>query len=173
ETADILAKIESAGSDIAAQIAFTKTYQEVGMHAPAWLSLRECVMRQKVNGITLTCACDAEVYVDPMFGKVIANLIDNAVRHGERVTKITVSCEPGPEGLVITVADNGAGVADELKEKIFERGFGKHTGFGLFLVREILAITGITIRETGVPGKGARFEMVVPEGGFRGIESNK
>ena len=36
--------------------------------------------------------------------------------------------------------------------------------FGLYLMREILAITGITIRETGEPGKGARFEMVVPKG---------
>jgi K+-sensing histidine kinase KdpD len=40
----------------------------------------------------------------------------------------------------------------------------KHTGFGLYLMREILDITGITITETGEPGKGARFEMVVPKG---------
>jgi hypothetical protein len=34
---------------------------------------------------------------------------------------------------------------------------------GLFLSREILSITGITIRETGEPGNGARFEMLVPK----------
>jgi hypothetical protein len=32
------------------------------------------------------------------------------------------------------------------------------------LIREILALTGIEIRETGEPGSGARFEIVVPEG---------
>jgi len=39
----------------------------------------------------------------------------------------------------------------------------------LIFVREILAITGITIRETGEPGKGARFEITVPKGGYRFI----
>jgi signal transduction histidine kinase len=68
---------------------------------------------------------------------------------------------------VIAVADDGIGVPAELKEKIFEKGYGKHTGFGLFLAREILAITGITIQETGTFGKGAVFAITVPEGSFR------
>ena len=55
----------------------------------------------------------------------------------------------------------------EEKEVIFERGVGKNTGLGLFLAREILALTGIAVRETGVPGRGARFELVVPPGAFR------
>ena len=38
---------------------------------------------------------------------------------------------------------------------------------GLFLTREILGITGITIEETGEPGKGARFEMLIPKGMYR------
>jgi len=38
---------------------------------------------------------------------------------------------------------------------------------GLFFIREILDITGITITETGEPGKGARFEMKVPNGMWR------
>jgi len=37
----------------------------------------------------------------------------------------------------------------------------------LFLSQEILSITGITITETGEPGKGARFEITVPKGGYR------
>jgi signal transduction histidine kinase len=63
--------------------------------------------------------------------------------------------------------DNGVGVPEEEKEKIFQREFGKHTGYGLFLAREILGITGFFIRETGIPGKGARFEILIPEGSFR------
>jgi signal transduction histidine kinase len=63
--------------------------------------------------------------------------------------------------------DDGNGILAEEKEMIFERGYGKNTGMGLFLAREILDITGITIRETGEPGKGARFEMTVPEGAYR------
>jgi len=46
-------------------------------------------------------------------------------------------------------------------------GISSIQGFGLFLSREILAITGISIRETGTPGKGAVFELVVPPGSYR------
>jgi len=53
------------------------------------------------------------------------------------------------------------------KRVIFKRGFGENTGLGLFLARESLAITGITITETGEPGIGAWFEIVVPKGGYR------
>ena len=65
------------------------------------------------------------------------------------------------------VEDDGTGIPAEEKEKIFERGYGKNTGLGLFLTREILGITGITIRETGIPGKGARFEIAVPTAAYR------
>ena len=63
--------------------------------------------------------------------------------------------------------DDVEGVKASGKEKIFERGYGKHTGLGLYLAREILGITGKIIKETGEPGKGARFEMNVPKGRFK------
>ena len=67
----------------------------------------------------------------------------------------------------IVVEDDGSGVLEEDKKKLFTRGFGKNTGLGLFLSREILSITGIGITETGQPGVGARFELSVPSGMFR------
>ncbi len=165
---DLLAKIDATGAMIARHIAFTKTYQELGMHAPGWHRISELVAHQKTHGITLSCSCEAEVFSDPMIEKVFINLIDNAARHGEHVTTITVNCKPWPDGLVITVEDNGIGVPLDKKERIFEKGYGKHTGFGLFLAREILGITGITIHETGICGKSARFEIHVPKGKYRG-----
>ena len=165
--ADLLEKIDTAGFAIARQIAFTKEYQELGMHVPQWQRIREIVAHQKTDGISLSCTCDAEVFADPMLEKVFFNLIDNAARHGERVTTIMVKCGSDPDGLMITVEDNGVGVPLDSKERIFEKGYGKHTGFGLFLAREILAITGITIHETGMPGKGARFEIKVPKVTYR------
>jgi signal transduction histidine kinase len=81
-----------------------------------------------------------------------------------------VAHHPAGTGLVISVADNGVGVPLEDKPHVFERGFGKNTGLGLFLSREILSITGISISETGVPGKGATFEIAVPERAFRFAE---
>lgn len=52
-------------------------------------------------------------------------------------------------------------VADD-KKKHFQKGFGKHTGPGLFLTHEILAITGIAIAENSEPGNGVQFEIVAP-----------
>ena len=54
-----------------------------------------------------------------------------------------------------------------MKDKIFDRRFEEKKGMGLFLCREILSITGISICETGEPGMGARFEIFVPEGTYR------
>ena len=105
-----------------------------------------------------------------MLERVFFNLVDNAIRHGGRVTEITVRCEREPDGILLIVEDNGTGVQVTEKERIFKRGVGKNTGLGLFLVREILSITGITIKETGVYGKGARFEIHVPEGKFRFVK---
>ena len=60
------------------------------------------------------------------------------------------------------------GVSRQREKSAFSgAGFGKNTGMGWFRFKEILSITGITIRETGEPGKGARFEMVVPKGAYR------
>jgi signal transduction histidine kinase len=73
------------------------------------------------------------------------------------------------QNLVLVFEDNGVGIPSSEKEMIFERGYGKNTGFGLFLIREILSITGLSIKENGIPGKGVRFEITVPQGVYRTI----
>jgi signal transduction histidine kinase len=93
--------------------------------------------------------------------------MDNAVRYGGKITTIRLSAETRNGDAVIVCEDDGIGIPDEEKEKIFERGYGKNTGLGLFLTREILGITGITVRERGEPGKGARFEITVPKPAYR------
>jgi signal transduction histidine kinase len=108
-----------------------------------------------------------ELYADPLIEKVIYTLFDNALNHGKTVTKIDFSAVKHNDILTVIYNDNGVGVPAEHKEAIFQRKYFTHTGFGLFLSREILSITGSTIRETGEPGKGARFEITVPAGSFR------
>jgi signal transduction histidine kinase len=83
------------------------------------------------------------------------------------VSQIRVSFREREGYGVVIVEDNGAGIPVSMKERIFEHGVGSNTGLGLFLVREILDITGISISETGTEGNGARFEINVPKGSYR------
>jgi PAS domain S-box-containing protein len=172
-TADYLEKIGSVADTITRQIEFARTYQELGIKMPAWylieqiISSSECPVPVQFSG---TCR-GVEIFADPMLERVFFNMFDNAVRHGGKVTQITVRCEREPDGIVVIVEDDGIGVEASEKEKIFSRGYGKHTGMGLFLVREILAITNITIRETGISGHGARFEMLIPKESYRFVKS--
>ena len=110
------------------------------------------------------------MFADPLIVKVFFNLIDNALRYGGKITTIQFSAEESDGDHIVVCEDDGIGISAVEKEKIFDRGFGKNTGLGLFLAREILDITGITIRETGEEGKGARFEIMVPKGMWRMAE---
>ena len=161
-----------AARNVRTQIMFTKEYQEIGVQSPQWFDLKK-VIESAASGLPLSRVNlvvqvgKVELHADPMFGKVFYTLLENALRHGETVTTVEFSCCVLPEGLVVTCQDDGAGVPGEYKEAIFQRRYFRHTGFGLFLSRTILGITGMTIRETGEPGKGARFEILVPVGAYR------
>ncbi|MCA1916558.1 PAS domain S-box protein [Methanospirillum hungatei] len=154
------------------QIEFTRVYEDIGSLEPVWQNIGE-IMQKKRSVARITILPDVfryEVYADPMLERVFDNLLDNSIRHGGHVTEITISCHEHEKTLEITYQDNGTGILNDEKSRIFKRGYGKNTGMGLFLVREILQLTGITIYETGEPGTGARFEMLVPEESFRVIQ---
>ena len=165
--------INTAANRIAAMIQFTKEYESIGVVAPSWQDCRTLVntaAKQAPLGKVMVkndLPSGAEVFADPLVVKVFYNLMDNAVRYGGKITTIRFSVEERDEDHLIVCEDDGDGISAAEKEKIFERGFGKNTGLGLALSREILLITGITITETGGPGQGARFEITVPKGAWR------
>ncbi|HWQ66814.1 MAG TPA: PAS domain-containing sensor histidine kinase, partial [Methanospirillum sp.] len=167
-----LGNIIQAGNDIKNLIEFTKEYQDLGVAQPKWHSIYEImnkpILKSISSGIALSMPdVRVEIFADPMLEKVLYNLVENSKRHGGAVNKIILSFMFNDEGCILTYADNGLGIACEDKEKIFHKGYGKNTGLGLFIIREILAITGLTIQETGFLGEGVRFEILVPNGKFR------
>src|SRR5208337_881033 len=177
EREELLGQIKELIRVIQRQIEFTREYQSVGVTAPRWQNIREIIKRVIVDfsgsGITFADEIeDIEVYADPLLEKVFYNLIDNAIRYGEHIGIIRFYYQISDEGLALICEDDGIGIPDNEKERIFERGIGRNTGMGLFLTREILLITGITIRETGRPGCGAQFEMLIPNGAFRFVREN-
>jgi signal transduction histidine kinase len=154
------------------QILFTGEYEDLGVNAPLWQEIRTTVMNAAagldLSGILLDVTSGrTEIFADQLLGKVFYNLMENTLRYGKTVSEISVSWEKNEGGLVITYTDNGAGIDADARVHLFERGFGKHTGLGLFFSREVLSITGLSITETGVPGTGVRFEITVPEEGYR------
>jgi PAS domain S-box-containing protein len=153
-------------------IEFTRFYQKIGMAAPAWQDVHEVLNRVvrdlDARGIPVIFDLQGiEIYADPLLERAFANLIGNALRHGERATRIQFGYEEGPAGLILTCEDDGRGIPPEEKEGLFGRGPATHPGLGLFLVREILGITGLSVRETGEYGRGARFEIMVPHENYR------
>jgi signal transduction histidine kinase len=95
------------------------------------------------------------------------NLIDNTIQHGEHATKIKISLREENGLAIIVYEDDGEGIPVSMKEKVFGKGVGKNSGFGLYLSKEILNYSGIDIQETGEEHKGARFEIIVPRGLFK------
>ena len=169
--------IAESGDQIARLIRFTGNYQNLGLHEPVWLDPVAVLNDQAFqNFLGLRTLCLPEpgilIYADGMFEKVLYNLVDNSCRHGGKVTTVTLSYRFATGNLVIIYEDDGVGVPNSDKEVIFKRGVGKNTGLGLFLSREILGITGLSILETGTPGEGARFEIHVPPGLFRRPEGD-
>jgi len=167
-----LAAIEKAALAIQKELEFTADYESVGVEKPIWVDVdRACKQGVSVlnpEGVVVTIDLNGvEVLADQMLDKVFHNLADNSMRHGKKVTKIWVHYEESKNGLTVIYEDDGGGVAQADKEKIFQRGAGMHTGYGLDLIKGILGITRIKIRETGTPGKGARFEMSVIPGNYR------
>jgi PAS domain S-box-containing protein len=172
ERVQLLHDVKDLVGIIQRQINFTKQYQEVGIQEPQWQRVAAVIERVIPNfsrsGLEFAVELDRlEIYADPLLEKVFYNLIDNAIRYGDTLTTISARFDLSPAGLSLIIEDNGVGISSEEKEQIFERGIGKNTGLGLFMTREILGITGITITENGEPGKGAMFVLSVPRGAYR------
>jgi PAS domain S-box-containing protein len=155
------------------QMAFVRSLQDIGITSPIWQSVKktfwEAVMLNPPSTIDIRVEMDdIEVFADPLLSRVFYNLLANSIQHGDhQLTKIRLYTQKTGESLLLIYEDNGKGIPLDEKEKIFEFGFGPGTGFGLFLIRELLGYTGITITESGEPGKGAKFEILVPKGRFR------
>jgi signal transduction histidine kinase len=157
---------------IGENIEFTRLYQNLGIVAPIWQNAHEIFFNActhvDIKKIQIQSDTEGyEIYADPLLERVFYNLVENAILHGNHVSMIRMSARESATGLTLSLEDNGIGIPVPDKERVFTKGFGKNTGLGLFLVKEILSITNITIRENGEYQHGARFEMHVPREMYR------
>ncbi|NMB79389.1 MAG: hypothetical protein GYA23_09900, partial [Methanomicrobiales archaeon] len=168
----VLQKEIAATNAIQALISFTRDYQDIGIEPPEWLDVREAVHKAvagiRLGDISLSVEIEGvEIFADRLLPEVFYHLVRNAVVHGQKTTWIRIFCQESFEELHIVCEDDSIGIAPDAKEKIFDREFFRQAGPEMYLAREILSITSISIRETGTHGEGACFELRVPKGGYR------
>ena len=108
-----------------------------------------------------------EMWLDPdKLDQVLANLVDNAVRHGAGT--VTIAVDPADDGLVVTICDEGEGVASDIRNLVFRRfwraGRRGGTGLGLYIVKGLVEAHGGTVAVSDAPRGGACFRLDLPTG---------
>ncbi|MFA5379129.1 MAG: PAS domain S-box protein [Dehalococcoidia bacterium] len=162
-----LDKADIAARDIFLHIKKARFYQEIGTGEACWQHVAAMIAHEQalldIRQITVSIDTgDLCVCADPLFPQVFFILFDNALRHTSSLSGIRISAIKTGTGYSIIWEDDSTGYAPENKEQIFKLEYGKASGLGLFPIREILCMTGMTIRETGVLGTSCRFEISVP-----------
>jgi len=165
----VLRKIEESADGIRRQIAISRDFREIGTKPPVWMPVQETVHHATTRLDTRGMAVHAwterlTIFSDPHLRIAISHLIENAIAAGATALLVTYQIRDG--GCAIILEDNGTGIPDDEKKRLFADS-NDRSGHGLFLAREILAITGIEIHEEGESGRGARFILMVPPEGYR------
>ncbi|MFY9981583.1 MAG: PAS domain-containing protein [Methanoregula sp.] len=158
------------------QIAYERALQNPGVITPRWQSVNqafaEAIQMLPEHTVDISTGVGKiEIFADPLLPRIFFSLLSLSFRHGgSALSRIRMTAIQSNESLILTYEDDSTGIPTGEKERIFEFGYSHENIVSLFLIRELLGFTGIAIAETGEPGHGVRFEMVVPKGRFREIK---
>jgi PAS domain-containing protein len=172
KTKDYLERENELVREISGCLDFTRNYQDLGIIPPRWQKMQDvlvyAISHLDFSDINKSIALDRlEVFADPLLEKAMIHVIQNIIGNEGKTTSVRIYSSESDDGITVYLEGNGVGIPVNEKEILFQHSCGGHRGLGLFLAREILSITGITIRETGTFGQGTRFELSVPFGSFR------
>ena len=119
-----------------------------------------------LKDVEITNACGGlNVLADSLLRQMFFNLIHNSLKHGQKTSKIKLHCEEaGSDELKLYYEDDGVGIPEKIKANLFKEGFttGNGSGYGLYLIKNIMEVYGWKIRETGTTEKGAQFTITIP-----------
>lgn len=166
---DCLETIESISSQIEEIFEFARICEKVGTEQTTYIDVSKTVD----EAISLLCSSDDKkivnqckglvVLADSLLRQMFYNLLDNSMRHGRNVTQIKIYYKEFKDKLMLIYEDDGGGITASEKEKIFQEGYGKGTGYGLYVIKKTFESYGWSIQEKGVWGKGVKFCIVIPE----------
>ena len=171
--------IESAFNGSDRIFEFSCLYEKIGAEKPSKENVFECfnqavALMANLGSVKVANECQGlEVVADSLLKQLFYNFIDNSLKHGEKVTQIRLHYTEDKNGLKLFYEDNGVGVLEVNKPKLFEVGFttGKGSGLGLYLVKKMMDVYGWRIEENGEPGTGAKFTIIIPKSNQNGKES--
>jgi signal transduction histidine kinase len=127
--------------------------------------LREAGARVDVSGVSAGQVAGHPV----LLGQAVHNLLSNAVRHARE--RVTVTLEEHDERVVLVVDDDGPGIPEYERSRVFERFVRLDesrtrndggTGLGLAIVRKVVDSSGGTVAVGDAPGGGARLTVTLP-----------
>jgi PAS domain S-box-containing protein len=164
-----LGDVESAIDQMEEIFDFARNYEMLGVEELSYMDVGKSVDEATIlfSGLAevkLVNECKGlAVMADSLLRQLFYNLMDDTLKHGGKVTQIRVYYEEGEDQLKLVYEDDGVGIPENEKELIFREGYGKGTGYGLYMIKKICETYGWTIRETGKQGKGAQFTMSIPK----------
>ncbi|MDX1658875.1 MAG: HAMP domain-containing sensor histidine kinase [Nitriliruptorales bacterium] len=172
---DLLGRIASKADSLADLVTelldLTRFEYGVVTPKPETLGLRAFATRvvSKIDGSERVAIRlpDVSVRMDPMMmGRILTNLIANALQHSGPDTHVWVEGGPRNDGIEIRVEDNGDGVPHEQREHLFDAVHASTTdeghGFGLAAVARFARLQGGDVEVSDRPGGGASFRVWIP-----------
>lgn len=171
KTLQHLSNIDLAISQIDDIFSFARSYEMLGSEELSYQDVTKCFDEAAAildsNNVQLINNCkNLSVFADSLLRQVFYNLIDNSLKYGETLTNIRLHYKIDEKSLRLIYEDNGSGILNKEKEKIFQHGYGRNTGLGLYMIEKICKCYGWKIRETGTEGRGAQFTITIPKGKY-------
>jgi signal transduction histidine kinase len=167
-----LKEMESAVAQMVRIFDFAKTYEMLGVEELRFIDVEKIVneavsLFSDLKGASVANNCHGlTVLADSLLRQLFYNLVDNSLKYGEKLKTITMCYrEIDKDKLELVYEDDGVGIAESEKKKLFREGYGKGTGYGLYLIRKMCEGYGWNIQETGKQGEGARFTITIPRFG--------
>ena len=169
EAIEIATEIESACKQITRIFEFASAYERLGIEELAYVNVGKALdeafsLFSDLHGIRVVNECyGLTVLADSFLRQLFYNLADNSLKYGYKIKTIRIHySEKDQKELRLVFEDDGVGIPVAEKALIFKEGYGKGTGYGLYLIRKMVDVYGWTIQETGEPGEGARFILMMP-----------
>jgi PAS domain S-box-containing protein len=169
ETQNFFEKTLGSITSIKNQISSMRALQDRGLIAPEWQPVRKvfsdaiALLPSHHADISMDLG-EVEVFADPLLSRACYRLLDFSLRSGTApVRHIRLCANVKGDTLHILFEDDGCGIMDDEKAALFDLDHPQ----GLYIIRELLGYTGISISAPGNAGRGCIFHIIVPKDKFR------